>query len=236
MRFADQGRLGLAWCAAFLAAAVVFLLWPGIDLAVARLFYVPGEGFPLSRSVTLEWLRQTVWTMSILMVVLAIAATLAALIGRPLPFLGLRQGLFILALYLLGPSLLADGILKRFWGRARPDTVEAFGGTLQFTPPLLPADQCASNCSFVSGEGAAAAALAISLAILAPAVRRAAPGWLYRAYLGCAVAVPLAGMALRVMFGRHFLSDTLFAALFVSGIALILHRLLLAAHPRPGPC
>lgn len=236
MRFADQGRMGLAWCAAFLAAAAVFLLWPGIDLAVAALFYVPGEGFPLSRSVMLEWLRQAVWTMSILMVALAVAATLAALIGRPFRFLDLRQGVFILALYLLGPSLLADGILKRFWGRARPDTVEAFGGTQHFTPPLLPADQCASNCSFVSGEGAAATALAISFVILAPAVRSAVPVWVYRLYVGFAVAAPLAGMGLRVAFGRHFLSDTLFAALFVSGIALILHRLLLAAHPRPGPC
>ncbi len=230
MRYAKQKRLTALWIMAFVLAAATFILWPGIDLAVSGFFYVSGEGFPLSRSAALETLRQAIWGMSILTAVVAIVAIIAGLIGRPFRFLDLRHGLFILVLYLLGPSLLADGLLKRFWGRARPANIEAFGGTQHFTPPLLPADQCASNCSFVSGEGAAATALAISLAMLAPAVRRAAPVWLYRTYLAFAVIVPLAGIALRVMFGRHFLSDTLFAILFVSGIALILRPILLTRH------
>lgn len=219
-------RLTLAWCAAFLLAALVFQACPGIDLAVSGFFYLPGQGFTLANDRTLEILRQGIWWLSNLMVVIAIAAVIAALVGRP--FLDPRRAALILLLYLIGPVLVADGILKRFWGRARPANVEDFGGTQHFTLPLIPADQCQSNCSFVSGEGAAAMALAIALALIAPTVRQWLSPALYRFYVALAVIVPLTGMALRVMLGRHFLSDTVFAALIVSGIALLLARLILA--------
>lgn len=218
-------RLTLIWCAAFLLSALAFQLWPGIDLAVSGLFYTPGTGFTLASDHALEILREAIWWLSNLMVAFAILAVLAALAGRP--FLDLRRAVFILLLYLIGPVLLADGLLKRFWGRARPANIEDFGGSQDFTPPLIPADQCASNCSFVSGEGAAAAALAIALVLIAPAVKRRVSPAFYRLYLAFAVIVPLTGMALRVMLGRHFLSDTIFAALIVSGVALALARLLL---------
>ena len=38
----------------FLACAAVFSAWPGIDLAVARLFYVPGHGFPLDDTIPIR--------------------------------------------------------------------------------------------------------------------------------------------------------------------------------------
>ena len=225
MARADLRRLTLGWCAALFLSALLFQLWPGIDLAASGLFYTRGEGFWLAKDHALELLRQTIWWLSNLMVAFAILAALAAFAGRP--FLDLRRAVFILLLYLVGPVLLADGILKRFWGRARPANVEDFGGTQDFTLPLIPADQCQSNCSFVSGEGAAAAALAISFALIAPAVRQRVSPTIFRLYVALAVLAPLTGMVLRVMLGRHFLSDTIFAALIVSGVALVLARLLL---------
>ncbi len=231
MRSADFRRLTRFWLVAFVLAGAIFLLWPGLDLVVSGAFFTPGEGFTLTRSRSIEILREAIWGVSILVVIGASAAFVAALIGRPFRALDLRHSAFILSLYLLGPALLVDGLLKRFWGRARPANIEAFGGTSHFTPPWLPAHECASNCSFVSGEGAAATALAISLAVLAPAVRRSAPR-AYRTYVALAAILPVTGLLLRVMLGRHFLSDTIFAMLFVSGIALILGRLLLT--PRRG--
>jgi lipid A 4'-phosphatase len=227
MRFADHKRLTRLWLVAFVLATAIFALWPGIDLVVSGVFFTPGEGFTLSRSLPIEILREFVWTVSILVALAAAAAFVAALAGRPVSALDLRRSGFILSLYLLGPALLVDGLLKRFWGRARPANVEAFGGSSQFTPPWLPAQECANNCSFVSGEGAAATALAISLAVMAPAMRRMVPPWAYRTYVALAVILPATGLVLRVTLGRHFLSDTVFAMLFVSGIALVLARLLL---------
>ncbi|MBC7142063.1 MAG: hypothetical protein H5U18_07890, partial [Rhodobacteraceae bacterium] len=63
--------------------------------------------------------------------------------------------------------------------------------------------------------------------VLAPVARRTLPRAAFGLYAAAGVLLPAAGLALRVMTGRHFLSDTVFAALFVSGIALVLHRLLL---------
>lgn len=232
MHSADLRRLTLYWFLSFAFSVAVFALWPDLDLMVSGAFFTPGDGFTLSRSLLIEALREAIWGLSIVVGLGAAAGCVAALVRRPLPALDLRRSAFILSLYLLGPALLVDGILKRYWGRARPANVEAFGGTSHFTPPWLPAHECASNCSFVSGEGAAATALAISLAVLAPVVRRSVPGWAYRIYVALAVILPATGLFLRVMLGRHFLSDTVFAMLFVSGIALILARLLLT--PRRG--
>ena len=41
--------------------------------------------------------------------------------------------------------------------------------------------------------------------------------------------LPVVGLALRVITGRHFLSDTVFAVLLVLALAVGLHRLLLKA-------
>ena len=59
-------------------------------------------------------------------------ALFGLIVGRGLryPVLGVpvRSWGYILLLYALGPGLLVDGLLKRFWGRARPADVQTFGG------------------------------------------------------------------------------------------------------------
>lgn len=222
----DHRRCALFLAGAFLLSLVLFALWPQADISVSGLFYDPVAGFWLATYPSLETVRMVVWHLSTAMVLLSVVAMVVPLLGRPLPLVKTRQAAFIFLLYLLGPLILVNGILKAHWGRARPADILEFGGTRMFTPPYLPADQCASNCSFVSGEGSAAVALALSLYILAPGVRRALPGWAFKIYVVLAVVVPVLGIVLRVATGRHFLSDTVFAALLVAAIALLLDRLL----------
>ncbi len=224
----DHRRAALWLAACFAAALAIFALLPGLDIRVSALFYHPGEGFWLAGDARLQALREFVWDLSIAAVLLSALALILAALRRPFRAFGARQAGFVFLLYLLGPILLVNGILKQYWGRARPGDIAEFGGTREFTPPWLPADQCASNCSFVSGEGSAAVALAITLVLLAPVVRAALPRALFGAYVALGVVLPVAGVALRVATGRHFLSDTVFAALFVLAIALALHRLILA--------
>lgn len=223
----DHRKTAIRLAIASLAAVAVFVLWPGLDLAVSAAFYREGEGFWLGRLDFVQALRHFIWNLSIAAVLLSLVALGLAAIRRPLPDFGARPAGFIFLLYLLGPVLLVNAVLKNHWGRARPADTTQFGGTLTFTPPWLPSDQCASNCSFVSGEGSAAVALAITFLLLAPLLRRVLPDLLFRAYAVLAVFLPAAGLALRVMTGRHFLSDTVFAVLFVLAIALGLHRWLL---------
>lgn len=222
----DHRRAALWLALAFVVALAVFVARPDLDLAVSRAFHVPGQGFPLAGDPVLQGLRELIWNLSIGVVLASLVALLLAAIRRPLPWLETRTAGFVFLLYLLGPGLLVNGLLKRYWGRARPADVAEFGGAAAFTPPWLPADQCASNCSFVSGEGSAAVALAVTFLVLAPLAKRHLPGWFLTLYFPCAVILPALGLGLRVATGRHFLSDTIFAALFVLAIALVLHRLL----------
>lgn len=223
----DHRKASLRLAIALMLAFAVFAIWPQVDIAVSSWFYRPGAGFWLAGDPLVEGVRNLVWDLSILVFVLSAAVCGFALVRRRAGGEQGRVAGFVFLLYLLGPILLVDGILKRFWGRARPATITEFGGDRAFTPPWLPSDQCASNCSFVSGEGSAAAALALSFLVCAPIARRHLPRWAFSLYVAAGVILPATGLALRVVTGRHFLSDTVFAVLFVSAIALGLHRLLL---------
>lgn len=220
-------RRAFAWLAvALVATAAVFSLWPGLDLAMAGLFYTPGAGFPLERVPLLVTLRWTIWYLVEIGVALAFLGLILAAFRVRLLGLTWRVWGFATLLFLLGPGILVNGVLKSSWGRARPADVVQFGGAHQFTPALMPAHECASNCSFVSGEGSSSFALAIAALVVIGAVStRLSPIWC-RVLSVLAVAVALTGASLRVMAGRHFLSDTLFAALFVIAIALVLLRLI----------
>lgn len=202
--------------AGFVLTAAAFLLWPGIDLWVSGLFH---DGEEFADSDALESLRNLIWAASTLTALGALGLWLAWLpLGREAEVPGRLWG-WIAAVYLLGPGLLVNGILKEHWGRARPEPV--FGGEAEFTRPFVIADECARNCSFVSGEASGATALAIVLGavawpLLAERGRR-------RTVLTLG-AVAAAAALMRVATGRHFLSDVVFAAFLTAFVALALWR------------
>lgn len=63
--------------------------------------------------------------------------------------------------------LIVNGIFKTFWGRARPRDIDLFGGSKAFSLPLEISNQCAWDCSFMSGHTAVAFWL-LAPALLAP--------------------------------------------------------------------
>ncbi|MEO1562350.1 MAG: phosphatase PAP2 family protein [Pseudomonadota bacterium] len=130
-----------------------------------------------------------------------------------------RDWWFVTLLYILGPGLLVNSVFKEFWGRARPRDVVEFSGNLDFTPVFQISDQCDFNCSFTSGEGAGATAMAISVWVLTNGL---SDQTLKQRLRYGALILALIGIALRVVFGAHFTSDTLFSIFFVVTIALIL--------------
>jgi hypothetical protein len=210
---------------AFGLSSAVFTLWPGLDLWFSGLFHDPATGFWLVQSRAFEFWRDLVWNLSIGLFLIALVGLIATAIGRR--FLGVAGQVwgFIAALYFLGPFLLVDRLLKEHWGRARPAQVTEFGGTEGFTPALLPTDQCADNCSFVSGEGSAAVTLGICMIMLRPTVARWLPAAGVKAWSAAAFLIPLATLLQRIATGRHFLSDSVFAAIFMLALALFLGRM-----------
>ena len=197
-----------------------FAAFPGIDLAVSRLFASGIQGF--------DWVVGTapIINLGVRRVGEAVAFVLVAGI-----IFGLLSGklrgndLRLLAYPALCVTLACGGIvnllLKAHVGRARPDTLAEFGGTAQFTPPWQIVDECARNCSFTSGESAMAASLAIpALVILWPHLTRDRARLLA---ILIAVAYVAATSLLRIGLGRHFLSDTVFSVLFAAGAALVFY-------------
>jgi lipid A 4'-phosphatase len=113
----------------------------------------------------------------------------------------LRDELLAVTAYLLGPLLVVNAVLKAHSGRPRPDDTTLFGGRLDFVAAGDFSGACHSNCSFVSGEAAAAGWLLCLLPLLGSRFRGPATV----AIVLVSVATPL----LRVAMGGHFLSDAM---------------------------
>ncbi len=205
----------------FLVAAfqALFASAPWIDVWISSLFWEPAKGFAAARSPVLTVFREAAQKTYFYMAILALCGVLAGSITSTYTGVPRRVWGFIFCLYLIGPALLVNGLLKSFWGRARPADIMEFGGNLSFSPPFEIAAQCQVNCSFVSGEAAGAAAFAISAYVLTRFLRNKA---LRRIVFGSALTVSVLGALLRTVFGRHFLSDVIFAILLVSLVAVLL--------------
>ena len=221
-------------------AGVVFLAMPELDLAAARLFYTPENGFAGQRLVWVEALRQAFIVLYFGTVAICLAGIARIWRGGP-PWLGLAKArwLFLAACLAAGPGLVANLVFKDQWGRARPKHVVELGGTKEFTPPLVMTGQCRRNCSFVSGEASSTYVTFYAAAVLFPQ-------W----SVALVIAGTIGGLAtglIRMAQGAHFLSDILFAGVFMALTVLALRQLLLrgrfssrhapplGARPAPDP-
>ncbi|GGA83546.1 hypothetical protein GCM10011491_08760 [Brucella endophytica] len=185
-----------------LAVSFVFIIFPGLDLAVTRL--VADEVmFPLADSPFLKALRDfnravPYWLLP-LMVVILVACALSP---RRMEFLAPHKALFVISSFAVGPGLLVQAG-KSFIGRSRPTGIVEFGGAAEFSPVWQFAGFCSRSCSFPSGEAALAAA-ALSVLVFVPVALRRSVGMVLTPIL---LVVALN----RVLFGAHFLSDVLIA-------------------------
>ena len=149
---------------------------------------------------------------------------LIALIFSLVTAMKTRPVAFLIVTLLLGPGLLVNQVLKADSGRARPLHTEVFGGDKQFTPAFQPADQCKTNCSFVSGH----AGMGFWFLSLAWVARRR--GWLYFG-IGLGAMVGLG----RIVQGAHFLSDVIFSFFTVYFTSLVLAKLFFGTTQITGP-
>jgi len=187
----------------------IFALWPELDLALAAPFYNPAEPeFWWRFRPWVEWSREIVNGIITALGVLAGVAVLAGWVRPRWRFpVSLRAGLFMLTTLALGPGILANAVLKEHWGRPRPIDVVQFDGKDGFVPWWDPRGACPANCSFIGGEPSGA------FWTLAPAALTP-PAWRPYAY-AAAVAFGVFTSVLRLVAGGHFVSDSLFAGVFM---------------------
>lgn len=195
--------------AALIATLVVLCLFsaePALDIALSAQFLDAQGDFGLRGNPVITTLNDTLrWGLTVFALLAVTLPALAQLTGFT-PQSGRTGWHFLAAVFVIGPGLIVNGILKEHAGRARPADIAEFGGNHLFTPVLQISDQCSQNCSFSSGEVAMTATFAFALLALTwphlPKQRR---------WLAIAAAITLIGasLLLRVGMGRHFTSDAL---------------------------
>jgi lipid A 4'-phosphatase len=221
----DTARvLAISACIIGAVAGIAFTLAPHLDLAVALQFRLEDGSFAGTRSAPLLFARAMFKTIFIVACCAAVVGLLVAVLRRPRAWrIQAVTWLYVVVCLGVGPGLVTNTLLKDQWGRARPAQVVEFGGSKTFTPALLPADQCARNCSFVSGEAASMFAVFYAAALIVPQ-------WSLATMIAGTI-VGLAAGLVRVAQGGHFLSDVVFAGVLMALTAAGLHRLLFG---RPG--
>jgi lipid A 4'-phosphatase len=211
----------------FVLLAILFVVFPGIDLGVAELFYLPPRHFAIGETWIGRFFDSDVhFGMEWLLPVLGGVFVYGLYRKRPIWNLTPRNFLFVVLTIALGAGLVTNVIFKDSWGRARPSQIVEFGGSKQFSPPFMRSTQCDKNCSFVSGD----ASLAASFLTFAMIARRNRLRW----WVGLGSFTAIVGL-MRMGRGSHFLSDVVFAILFTLMIMLVLARLILENRWRSWP-
>ena len=200
----------------FGGCTLLFYLFPQLDIRVSSFFYNPLKGgFYLSETLPCRIIYISVEILAACWSILSVALLIVTGIRRkPFGMLTLKRLIYLVAVLAIGPGLIVNVLLKDHWGRARPYTIQQFGGASTFSPPYEISQECHHNCSFVSGH-AAMAFYFIAFAFIFPVRRRqiAVITGVYSVVVGI----------VRIVQGGHFLSDVLFAYVIVYAVATLLY-------------
>lgn len=208
-------------------AGIVFLSKPDLDLIASGVFYKGGGEFVGQSDLWIIVLRNLFIVFFWACVALAIAGLVitrkpgSSWLGFAAP-----HWLFLAICLGVGPGLVANVMFKDQWGRARPKQVVEFGGSKTFTPPILIARQCPRNCSFVSGEASSTYIPFYAAAVMLP--QAAVPLVVTGTVMG------LVAGGVRMAQGGHFLSDVIFAGVFMALTVLIIRRVMFGPAIAPG--
>lgn len=195
----------LTWFTFLLISIGAYLLWPDLDLWIAKQFYSPSVGFTAS---TWPWVHA--WHMSVPWVgrvILIVTALLLIFWRKTLSLTNQRKLTSLLMCMVVGLWLIMHVGFKDHWGRARPSELVEFGGLQLYSSPLIPSNACEQNCSFMSGHAATGFVLIAWGALATTRIRRRwiAIGW----GLGLGLGV------IRIAQGGHFLGDVIFGGLLL---------------------
>jgi lipid A 4'-phosphatase len=202
-----MNRIGLM-IALGIAATVglLFGLYPELDLKLSDLFFDDELWTWLGHRRELQWLRRiSTWLIALVAAPAFVALALKLLAPRWPMLLPGRAVVFMIATLTVAPGLIANVVLKDYWGRPRPIDLAYFHQFERFVPWWDPRGECPKNCSFVAGEPAGAFWTLAPAAVVPPAWRALA--------FGGALAFGAGVGVLRMAGGGHFFSDVAFAGI-----------------------
>ena len=226
-----HAKAAILLCLAWIALFVFFRSTPSADVAFSSLFCV-GHGTAASACDVFP--ARNHWLTGIFRPLFYWAPVVAlAVMAGDIALQYVRHGwgdsdrmrgeILAIVAYLIGPVLIVNAWLKGYSGRPRPIDVSLFGGDMSFVPVGDFSGACTSNCSFVSGEAAAAG----WLLCLIPLVHGRCRNLIVALMIDVSIAAPL----LRVAMGAHFISDALLGWL-IGAASMPLLIMLLAVLPK----
>ena len=198
----------------FFFFVLFFILFPKFDIFFSKLFFFE-EKFISDKYIFIRSLRSF---LKDLMIVTSIVSLLLIIVNiffkmKKKTFLKPRTKLILIG-FLVGPvigcGLIANFYFKDNWGRARPINIQEFGGEKIYTQPFIISDQCERNCSWISGEASAAFSFITGTIILKSPIF-----FLLNIIFGIIVSF------CRIAMGGHFLSDNIFAMIFMIYLAIL---------------
>lgn len=183
-----------------------------IDVPFSGLFFDSNQGFTMRHNPLFQFIQR--YFPSFVYLSLGIF-TVFAFIKK----LKKRNLFYLLTTIAVGPGIIVNSILKEFWGRPRPAHLTEFNGQDSFILPLIEiSNQCETNCSFASGHSAIAFWLT-AYAFISP-VSYKTKIFIFTLILGVFVSMA------RIMQGRHFFSDVVFAAIIIIEINYLIYKLM----------
>ena len=198
----------------FFFFVLFFILFPKFDIFFSKLFFFE-EKFISDKYIFIRSLRSF---LKDLMIVISIVSLLLIIVNiffkmKKKTFLKPRTKLILIG-FIVGPvigcGLIANFYFKDNWGRARPINIQEFGGEKIYTQPFIISDQCERNCSWISGEASAAFSFITGTIILKSPIF-----FLLNIIFGIIVSF------CRIAMGGHFLSDNIFAMIFMIYLAIL---------------
>jgi lipid A 4'-phosphatase len=206
--------------ACFVISSLALVMFPEIDFGVARLFF-KGH-FYLQQTWWEQGLHHGVGIFLVVSVSLVVAIyTFNKATRRSLGGVDGKKVCYLLLVLALGAGLIVNAGLKDHFGRARPRDTQEFGAAKQFTPAFVVSHECRKNCSFSSGDTAAAF---FSLALVMAFGRKRS---MFVASLVFGIAVSISRMA----SGAHFFSDTVVSFFIMFIVSDVLFHYMLAPKP-----
>ena len=203
----------------FIILGIFFKFFPQIDLYISKLFYDDNLGFYLDHTAAAQTIYNAVNYATIIIILLYVIILVLDVVFKKNFFnIGKKEIIFLAITLILGPGIIVNGLLKEQVGRPRPEAITNFGGQEQFVPPFTISDGCDSNCSFVSGH-AALGFYFMAFAFLFTGFKRKKI-LLFTFTIGVIVSLT------RIIQGRHFFTDTLFAFFFVYMTILLIYELM----------
>jgi lipid A 4'-phosphatase len=202
---------------AFALLALLFRMFPNIDIAAGSLFFSENGDFLLADSPLGYAVYYGVDAAAALTAVFFAVFIFISFLKRKTVLWGLPR-LFVIYLalcYIIGCGLIVNMLLKDRMGRPRPFQTTYFMGKAEFAPAFKITQFGGKYASFVSGHAAFGFFwLALAFPMKNPSRRRR--------YLSIGIFLGTVIGLVRMMQGKHFLSDVVFSFFFIYATAAVI--------------